>query len=63
MPTANRVTYEDRITSTATAFTSWEALRTAMLRDGYVPSLRASTKSAAELGKFIEGRGMKVFWL
>jgi hypothetical protein len=56
-------TYEDRITSAATAFSTWESLRVAMLRDGYVPSLRASNKAAVELGRFLEGRGMKVFWL
>jgi hypothetical protein len=51
----------DKLTRTATAFDSFEALRRACDRR-YTPSLRRSQWAQEELGAELERLGYRVFW-
>lgn len=52
----------DQATKSATAFATWNELKSAMA-DGYIPSLYRKNAAAARLGELLEYHGLPVFWI
>ncbi len=59
---SKKMSTEDRLTRSQTAFRSWQEFLTE-LRKGYVPTLRSRSKGCQKLGRIVNAAGFNVFWI